>query len=466
MSESIARDIGDPGRLDRLLRLFADVRAQEGLTSLLLVMNIFLILMAYYFIKPVREGWLSVSLFQGFSKMEVKAYSAFGQSMLLLVVVPVYGWLAARWTRRRLILRTGLLFGFALMVFWLLQPGLLRDQVPFAGIGFYLFVGIFSVTLVAQFWTFAADVYGQERGRRLFPLVAVGASAGAALGSWMGERLLSLAWLDAFDLILLALLPLTAALSLALLTDRRGTYGHPSSLTRERWDEPASPGETGAFQLLARHRYLAGTAAFIVVFNWVVASGDNILFGLVQQTLEAEFAPMAGDPEAFSRLLKNATTAFYGDLYFWINLVGLLLQAFLVSRLLALGGFGLLLLATPLISLAAYLSMAIAPVLGIVKVMKIAENSSNYSVNNTARHMLWLPTSKTMLYKAKTAVDTFFVRLGDGLAALTVLVGTRFFSLSVLQFLVVNIVLILVWIAVAIFLVGENRRWTVDKQVA
>jgi AAA family ATP:ADP antiporter len=436
------------------------------MTSLLLVMNIFLILMAYYFIKPVREGWLSVSLFQGFTKLEVKAYSAFGQSMLLLVVVPIYAAVSARWTRRELLRRTGLLFGGALILFWLVQPGLLMAQVPFAGISFYLFVGIFSVTMVAQFWSFAADVYGQDRGRRLFPLVAVGASAGAATGSWIGERLLGLEWLDAFDLLLLALLPLGAAVALALWTDRRGSYGEPSTFTRERWDEPAAPVNEGAFQLIMRHRYLAGTALMMVLLSWVVASGDNILFGVVQATLEEQFEAAAGDPAEYARLLKNATTAFYGDLYFWINLLGLLLQALVVSRMLRYGGLGLLLLATPVISLGAYLSMAIAPVLGIIKVMKVLENSSNYSVNNTARHLLWLPTTKEMLYQAKTAIDTLFVRLGDGLAALTVLVGTRVWSLGILQFIVVNIVLIVLWIGVAFFLMEENRRWTQRQQEA
>lgn len=451
--------------LERFLRLFAKVEAREGLTSVLLVMNIFLILMAYYFIKPVREGWLSVSLFQGFSKLEVKAYSAFGQSVLLLLVVPLYALLSSRWTRRDLILRTGIAFGVLLVFFWLVQPGLIWDEVPLAGIGFYLFVGIFSVTLVAQFWSFASDVYGQERGKRLFPLVAIGASAGAALGSWMGERLLRTEWVDAFGLILLAILPLAAAVRLALWTDRRGSYGRPSDVTQERWEEPAAPGSEGAYALIMRHRYLAGTAVMMVVFSWVVASGDNILFGLIQHTLEEQFADVS-NPEEFSRLIKNATTAFYGDLYFWINLVGLLMQAFIVSRMLQFGGFGLLLLATPLISLAAYLSMAIAPVLGIIKVMKVVENSSNYSLNNTARHMLWLPTTKAMLYQAKTAIDTLFVRLGDGLAALTVMVGTRIWTLDILHFLLINIILIVIWISVAIYLVQENRRWAASQTEA
>jgi AAA family ATP:ADP antiporter len=322
-----------------------------------------------------------------------------------------------------------------------------------------MFVGIFSVTLVAQFWSFASDVYGETRGKRLFPLVAVGASAGGAVGAWAGKRLLSFEVLDAFDLILLALLPLAASLALAVWTDRRGSYGQPSEWTRTRWTEPAAPQNRGAYKLILQYRYLSGTAAMVVVFNWVVASGDNILFGLVQESVRADIGATVTDPEQFSRLVNVATTAFYGDLYFWVNTGGLVLQAFFVSRILRYGGFMALMLTTPLVSLAAYFSMAIAPVIGIIKAMKVAENSSNYSVNNTARQMLWLPLSKEMLYQAKTAIDTLFVRVGDGLAALTVLVGTRIITLDIVSFLWINVALTLCWIALAVYLVRENRRW-------
>ena len=165
--------------------------------------------------------------------------------------------------------------------------------------------------------------------------------------------------------------------------------------------------------------------------------------------------------------MNIATTAFYSELYFWVNLMGLLLQAFVVSRLVRLGGFGLLLIATPLVSLAAYLSMAIAPVIGIIKVMKVAENSSNYSINNTARHMLWLPTTKSMMYQAKATIDTLFVRIGDGMAALTVLLGTRVWSFSLTDFLLVNIILSLLWIVLSTILIREyNQRSKVIVQPA
>ena len=144
----------------------------------------------------------------------------------------------------------------------------------------------------------------------------------------------------------------------------------------------------------------------VMLFSWIVASGDNILFGLVQESVQLSLEGASAAPQEIARRINEATTAFYSDLYFWINTAGLLLQAFFVSRILRYGGFMALMLASPLVSLTAYLSMAVAPVIGLIKAMKVAENSSNYSVNNTARHMLWLPVSKEMLYQAKTAIDT------------------------------------------------------------
>ncbi len=439
--------------------MFADVRPREGVTCLILVSNIFLILAAYYLIKPVREGWLAITDIEGFTKLEIKAYSAFAQSLLLIAILPLYARLAARWTRRKLILRVGGVFALVLLGFWLSQPGLLLGGLKFVGIFFYLFVGIFSVTLVAQFWAFCSDIYGPERGARLFPVIAIGAALGSTLGSWIGEKLVRLPAIDAFDLILIALVPLATGLALAAWTDRRGTYGDPSPWTTERWEQPAAPENDGPYALILRHRYLTMTAIMIMVFTWVVTSGDNILFGIVQERISEDLATLAADPQTFSMALNEATTRFYSDLYFWINLLTLLLQAFVVSRILSAGGMQAMLFTTPFISLAAYASMAFVPILGLIKIMKVAENSSSYSIHNTARHMLWLPTSKEMLYQAKPTVDTLFVRLGDGLAAMTILIGTRLFGLSSTGFVIINIFLVLLWISISAYLHREHDRW-------
>jgi AAA family ATP:ADP antiporter len=442
------------------LRLFADVHPREGATSLILVANIFLILLAFYLVKPVRDGWLAVTEIGDLTNLEIKAYSAFAQSIVLLGILPIYARLAARLSRRNLIVGVGIVFGLLLVAFWLSQPSLLLGRSQIFGILFYLFVGIFSVILVAQFWAFTTDVYGAERGARLFPLIAIGAALGATVGSWLGRKLILLPAIDAFDMILVALVPLSASLALAVITDRRGAYGDPSQWTTDRWQQAAAPESHGPFRLIFKHRYLTATAAMMMVFTWVVTSGDNILFGIVRSNLAEDLAPLAATPQAFERALQEATATFYGDLYFWVNLITLILQAFVVSRILSFGGMQALLYTTPFVSLVAYASMAFVPVLGLIKVLKVAENSSTLSIHNTARQMLWLPTTKEMLYQAKPTVDTLFVRLGDGLAALTILIGTRVFQLGIFGFVVFNMGLVLVWILLSRYLHREHANWT------
>ena len=138
--------------------------------------------------------------------------------------------------------------------------------------------------------------------------------------------------------------------------------------------------------------------------------------------------------------------------------MALLLQAFVASRLLKYGGFGVILLTMPVIALISYSAMAFVPILAIVKIMKIAENATDYSINNTARNVLWLPVSAELQYKGKPTIDSLFVRMGDGIAALTVLVGVQLLALSTQAFFVLNVALVFIWIALAFVVIREHRR--------
>ena len=431
-----------------MLNLITEVRPGEAGPAILLFCNIFLVSCAYYFIKPVREGWLSVSVVADLSKLEIKAYSSFAQTLLLLAVIPFYARLTTRWARRELISRVGLFFSANLVIFWLLHPGLFFERIPYLGVVFYIWIGIFGVTLVAQFWSFAADLYGEERGRRLFPLIALGGGSGAVVGSWLGELLLKELSLETLHLLLIACIPLLAALALARWVDRHGVSAHHAGAVKP--GQAAAPDKSAAYGLILRTRYLRLTALMVFAMFWVMTNGENILFALVQRALEAEGADAAAT--------KAGTTAFYGNLYFWVNLTGLLLQAFLVSRLQRWGGFRALLLTPPLVSLAGYGAIAAESALAVVTAAKTAENGTNYSINNTARQVLWLPTTREMIYKAKAAIDTLCVRFGDGLAALTVLLGTRVWKVEVSGFILFNMVLIGLWLILAVLVVQEHQR--------
>ena len=182
--------------------MFTDVRPGEAPTAILMFANVFLILCAYYFIKPLREGWIAISDITGLTKMEVRAYSSFGQSVLLVFVIAAYARLSDRLSRNKLITRSTLFCISNILIFWVIQPGLFFDAVPFAGIAFYLWVGMFGVFVVAQFFAFAADLYTDERGRRMLPMIAIGATGGAWAGSEIAESLVRL--MGAETLLLLA----------------------------------------------------------------------------------------------------------------------------------------------------------------------------------------------------------------------------------------------------------------------
>ena len=110
----------------------------------------------------------------------------------------------------------------------------------------------------------------------------------------------------------------------------------------------------------------------------------------------------------------------------------------------------------PLLAIGGYVLMAVFPVLAVARWAKTAENATDYSLQNTVRNMLFLPTTRGEKYKAKQAIDTFFVRMGDVMAALLVLVGTTVLGLTAGSFAVVNVALAAVWVVLAYFI---GRRY-------
>jgi ATP:ADP antiporter, AAA family len=406
---------------------------------------VFLTMAAYYMVKPAREGWIAVSAIGGLSRVEMKAYSSLVQSLLLIGAVGVYARFASRCSRQVLITCTSLACVAMLLAFWVVQPGFLWDVVPGAGIAFYLWVGMFGVFIVAQFWAFATDLYAEERGRRLLPLIAIGGTAGAAAGSWIHDALAGLGTAGAQSILVLATLPLLASAALS----RVAAMEAPSCRS-----EAASPG----FDLrrVLGDRFVLAAGVLALLLNWATTNGENLLFQLVQESLASADAGL--DPALALTHTRVATSAFYGDLYFWTNLGALAVQLLVTARLLQRGGLAAVLLALPLLALLASALVALAPALAVLKWMKVAEQATDYSLNQTARQVLWLPASAEMKYESKPTVDTIFVRIGDGLAALTVLAASHVTGHATDVLLIVNLVLVALWLVTAMVLVREHGR--------
>jgi AAA family ATP:ADP antiporter len=316
------------------------------------------------------------------------------------------------------------------------------------GIVYYIWVGIFNVFIVAQLWAFAADLFTEDQGKRLFPLLGIGASVGAVGGAWAAGKLIgpfgpyNLMLLSAFALCVCAL---TSQLASYVVTKRQGES------EKQKNTEPL--GREGGFQLILSDPYLRLIAILTILLNIVIGSGDFI-FG---KLLVAHANEAVGTAATFMKAREAYIGAFYANYYGWINLISFLIQGFLVSRIFKRIGVRASLFVLPALSLATFLSILAYPVLGVVRVLKIGENSANYSLQNTVRQALLLPTSREAKYKANAAIDTFCVRLGDVLQAAVIFVGSTL-HFNVRSFAAVSLVMTIVWIFVAVRLYQQPEH--------
>jgi AAA family ATP:ADP antiporter len=423
-----------PSVLDRALRPFAPVRAGEGLIALLLFGCVFTVLCAYYVLKTAREGLILTSGALGLSGDELKIYATGSMAVVLVGLVPLYGALASRVRRIRLInVSYAVVLGCLLAFFVLATAG-----VPI-GVVFYLWLGLVNMFLVAQFWSYATDLYTEEQGKRLFAIIAIGGSAGAIVG----PRLTSLAGTHALLLIAGGMLAVCLALFNAI--ERLHVARAP-----EQGSIAAAPiGGAGGFALVLRDRYLLGIALMLIVANLVNSTGEYLL----ANTARAEVAHLASAAER-----REAIKAFYGDFFFWVNAIGFGVQALLVSRVIGRVGVRAALFVLPLVSLAGYGIAGIAGGLALIRAAKIAENATDYSLQNTVRQALFLPTARAVKYKAKAAIDTFFVRFGDTISAIVVGVGIHAIGLAPRQLALVNAGLVAVWLAIVVGVARRHRQ--------
>lgn len=436
----------EPAWLSRLLAPVTEVRRGEAITALLLTLNVFLLLTAYYVIKPVREAMI-LALDSG---AEYKSYMSGVIAVALLVAVPAYARVVDKLPRSRLVVGVTLFFALHLLLFFAASGSAsLRNGM---GLVFYVWVGIFNMMVVAQFWAFANDLYTEERGKRLFPLVALGASLGAAVGSKVAA--LMIPSLGLYPMLLAGCVLLVACAGLFWWVDLRERALGSESPPAARPELATEGGSGGAFQMVLRNRYLLLLALFSLVFSWANTNGEYMLGKVVKGAASAAVARgeiAAADQGAY-------IGATYGDFFFYVNVAGVFLQAFVVSRLIRSIGFGAAFLLMPALVFGNALLIASLPVLAVVRIGKIAENATDYSLNNTLRQMLWLSTTQEQKYKAKQAVDTFFVRAGDVSSALLIYAGVGWLSWAIPQFAIANAVLAVAWLGVAVLIIREQRR--------
>ncbi len=441
----------DLGPAQKIMRMFTVVYRGEGITLFLLTMNIFLVLTAYSIIKPVREALILAG-----KGAEWKSYLAGAQAILMIFVVKGFSSLASKVPRQKLISWVTLFFISNLGIFYILS--MMNVSLGTMGILFYVWMGIFNMMVIAQFWAFANDLYSHETGKRLFPIVMFGSNLGAFFGAKLAGWLVRPIGL--YQMMLVSGVILGICIVLTLVVHRREAADNTSlseEAQKKKANQPLAKG--GGFQLVFRSRYLLYIAFLIMLLNLVNTTGEYILGKVFTNAASAVLQAGTAGGMDMGQLIGK----LYADFHSIVNIMAMAIQLFLVSRIFKWVGVRGALFILPLIAFGGNLLVGFGAALTVVQWSKTLENSTDYSLMNTVRHALFLVTSREVKYKAKAAIDTFFVRAGDVFSALLVFFGTTYLAFNVERFAVFNVAVAVIWLFLCALIIREHKKMESGK---
>jgi AAA family ATP:ADP antiporter len=425
---------------ERLLSLFTSVRPGEGRSVLIMLTQVFLLMHGYYLIRLVRETLILVE-----GSPEVRSYANGAIAITLIFVIPLYKLLfdyLKRGGDKSAVLRwVGGFFLSNLLIFAFLYSLGVPIAVPF-----FIWIGVYNVMVIAQFWAFAADLLNIKTGQRLFAVIMVGAATGAATGSQVAGRLYEIVGVT--PLMLLSAAMLGGVIWLSRRAERavpEGSRAAHVAPVREPRSEVIAQVLAG-FGTVLRSSYLLRIALFVVLLNMINTNGLYILASFLTGHAQQAVGDSAG-----ALTTGMVISRFYGNFYATITALQIVIQLFLVSRIFRWFGVRGAILILPAIMVLNYGLILFFPMFALVRLMMILEMTTNYSIQNTTNHTLYLPVGREQKYVGKTTIDTFFVRFGDLVQALLVFLVSQVLGLELGWMIGVNLCL-----ASALFMLGSS----------
>ena len=373
-----------------IVRLF-NVEEQEAPAVLAGLSMFFFLFTGYFMLRPVRE---TMGVAGGVENLQWLFTATF---VATLAALPLYGWLASKVARRRILPWTYGFFVLNLAGFaagFMVQP----ENLWFAR-GFYVWLSVFNLLTISLAWSVLADIFASGQARRLFALMAGGASLGGLTGPVLGTLLVEP--IGHAGLLLL---------SAALLAASAGA-GHWLQRWRDR--NPAHRQEAGDRQRpLGGNPFAGATAVFgsgylvgISVFVLLLTSVTTFLY-FEQAAMVAELFPD-----------RTRQTQVFGAIDTVVQILAILTQLFVTGRVAQRLGVGVLLVAVPLLVAAGFVWLALSPVFAVFVVVMVARRAGEYAFVRPGREMLYTVVPAEQKYKAKNFIDTVVYRGGDAIGA-------------------------------------------------
>ncbi len=372
----------------RWLNRIVEVRPGEARALLWSFAYFFCLLASYYVLRPLRD---EMGIAGGVRNLHWLFTATF---LVMLAAVPIFGSLVARLPRRRFIPLVYHFFVINVGVFWLL---LTLDVNPvIVARTFFVWISVFNLFAVSVFWSFMADLYRSEQGKRLFGFIAAGGSAGALLGPALAVWLA--APLGPVNLLIIAALLLEAAVLCAHRLERFASHaGADTGSTAAKAQSVIGGNWLAGFALVVRSPYLAGIACWVLLLS---------LAGTFLYFQQAEIVASASDDPA-------VRTRIFASIDLAAGILTVLVQALITGRVLARLGVGPALAFLPLVFAAGFMVLASSPMLLVVIGFQALQRTANFAISNPAREVLFTAVDREEKYKAKYLIDGVTFRGGD-----------------------------------------------------
>ena len=372
--------------LERWLARVMPATPQERAAALWSFAYFFALLAGYYVLRPLRD---QMGIAGGVKNLPWLFTATF---VTLLVAQPLYGALVARLPRARFIPIVYHFFVANLLVFW----ALLTFDVETAVVArvFFVWVSVFNLFAVAVFWSFMADLFTSEQGKRLFGFIGAGGTAGALLGPiitiWLSVPL------GPVNLMIAAVIFLELAVFCVYRLER-------NVVMREQAQAPTESIGGSAFAAipeLVRSPYMLGIGAWVALLSYAA----TIIY-FEQAHIVSEAVKSAG-----------LQTRIFASIDLAVSLLTLVTQLFITGQVLKRVGTGVAAAALPIVYIVGFAVLAVMPTLIVVVTVQVVQRWMNFAIANPARQLFFTVVTREEKYKAKNLVDVVVYRGSDALS--------------------------------------------------
>ena len=411
---------------------FFDVRPHEVAVVAWCWLDIFSLLSSYYIMRPIRD---QAGVAGGVQNLQ---WLFTGTLIAMLLLNLPFAYLVKRLPRDRFIAITYHFFAANILVFAaLFHASSDGAQAIWVGRVFFIWTSAFNLFVISMFWQLNVDVFSPEQGKRLFGLIAAGATLGAIVGAGVTASLARhvppmVLLLGAAALLEVAVFSAGRLSRLSATLDRRPVAAA---------EAPIGGGVLAGITHVVRSPYLLNVALFL------------LLFSITSTFLYFQQAAIV------SGALRDraAQTAFFATVDLVVNLLTLVVQLFLTSRMVVLLGVALTLGLLPALTIAGFGALALAPTVMAVALFQVLRRAADYAVTRPARELLYTVASREDRYKAKSLIDTVIYRTGDQLGAWSVAL-LRAVGLGAAQVSFAAIPLAALWLVNALWLGRRQER--------